>query len=131
MTIQTKTNFAAMSYKEMQKEAAARGLKFIGIKTPDLLASLEATETELVNQDKPDSQPVDTGSKLIAKIGGMEITTVGVDPVIANAIVVEDASVSDKIRKLTAAGVERKDIAKLLNVRYQFVRNVQVRTTAK
>mgnify|MGYP001275815497 CR=1 FL=1 len=43
----------------------------------------------------------------------------------------EGLSTSEKIRRLTAAGMSRKEIAQLLGVRYQFVRNVQMRATEK
>jgi len=87
--------FAGMNYNELKKEAAARKIKFIGVKAVDLVKALE--EYELKNNGN------------------------------AETIISADISVSEKIRQLTALGIERKAIAKMLNIRYQFVRNVQVR----
>lgn len=41
------------------------------------------------------------------------------------------ATVSGKIRALTAAGKTRSEIAKTLNIRYQHVRNVQLQPLKK
>jgi hypothetical protein len=37
-----------------------------------------------------------------------------------------DKSTSEKIRKLSALGVTRPEISKILNIRYQHVRNVLI-----
>jgi hypothetical protein len=42
------------------------------------------------------------------------------------AIVSGSLNTSDKIRKLLAKGLKRGDVAKLLNIRYQHVRNVEI-----
>lgn len=44
--------------------------------------------------------------------------------VLAEQKKVPEGTTSQKIRALSAKGMERKDIAKLLNIRYQHVRNV-------
>jgi hypothetical protein len=46
-------------------------------------------------------------------------------------IVASSASKSDKMRQLLAAGMTRGQVAKVLGVRYQFVRNVELRAEAK
>lgn len=42
------------------------------------------------------------------------------------AIVVGSATKSDKIRQLLALNIKRGEVAKLLNIRYQHVRNVEI-----
>ena len=44
----------------------------------------------------------------------------------ADTIVSGSATKSDKIRQLLAIGMKRGDVAKLLNIRYQHVRNVEL-----
>lgn len=41
-------------------------------------------------------------------------------------IVDSSATKSDKIRQLLASGMKRGEVAKLLNIRYQHVRNVEL-----
>lgn len=48
------------------------------------------------------------------------------DNAAADTIVASSATKSDKIRQLLAIGMKRGDVAKLLNIRYQHVRNVEL-----
>jgi predicted DNA-binding protein (UPF0251 family) len=47
------------------------------------------------------------------------------------SIVESPVSTSSKIRQLDQKGIKRGEIAKLLGIRYQFVRNVLERASAK
>jgi hypothetical protein len=60
-------------------------------------------------------------SSLLAK----PVATTGVTAEVA-AIVASSATKSDKIRQLLATGCKRGEVAKLLNIRYQHVRNVEI-----
>jgi hypothetical protein len=52
--------------------------------------------------------------------------------VAANDVALEACkTTSDKIRLLTAQGMARAQIAKILGIRYQHVRNVQITPTKK
>lgn len=107
---------AEMSYAELKEQAAGRGLKYVAIKADVLRASIEEYDRVNAPANNPAKDEVPTST--------------AVTPEHAD-IAEEDISTSEKIRKLTAAGVSRKDIATLLGVRYQFVRNVQVRDNSK
>lgn len=55
----------------------------------------------------------------------IEMVSTGVTAQV-EAILVSSANKSDKIRQLLAVGCKRGEVAKLLGIRYQHVRNVEI-----
>lgn len=74
--------------------------------------STEATQTETTQQaQQPASKPLYTADQ--------------------QAIIDGSTTKSFKIRALLASGLKRGEVAKALNIRYQFVRNVEITPLAK
>lgn len=111
ITIQT---IEEMKYNELKKVAAGLKVKFIGVKHEVLKANVIATlglDQQAVTAEKKvkEEKPVSEVARIIA----------GDDT----------HSKSARIRKMLEIGMERKEVAKAMNVRYQMVRNIAVKMT--
>lgn len=150
----TKVN-QEMKMNELWEVAKEHGIKFrIGVKKADLIMEINKAQedeekaklnregfdqyTEEANHDEVENileeeylESDEAAEQVEEDNLAAEMLINGDKEKQAAVIVGMDLSVSDKIRQLTALGVLRKDVAKLLEIRYQFVRNVLVRDAEK